>query len=117
MVSSEEVLHRLKEECGVKASAVVSRDGLVIAADVPGETFVETFAIMCATILGAAVTANAELGCGLPKYVLLADGKGWTIIMGAGRTAVLICVADNEQDLNNILEGMERAAEELKGGV
>jgi predicted regulator of Ras-like GTPase activity (Roadblock/LC7/MglB family) len=84
----------LRDCCGAVASAVVSRDGLVIAADVPPGTFVETFAIMCATILGAAVTSNNELKRGNPDRITIEGPDSKTYIMAAGKKALVVAVTD-----------------------
>ncbi|HEV2230980.1 MAG TPA: hypothetical protein VGS18_02195, partial [Thermoplasmata archaeon] len=52
------VIKDLKGRLSGIAAALISRDGLVLYADVPAGVYTETFAIMCATILGAAATAN-----------------------------------------------------------
>jgi predicted regulator of Ras-like GTPase activity (Roadblock/LC7/MglB family) len=55
------VIKDLKARIGGTATAPVSRDGLILFADVPAGVYTETFALKCATILGAAATANTEL--------------------------------------------------------
>ncbi len=90
----KERLSGLRDCCGAVASAVVSRDGLVIAADVPPGTFVETFAIMCATILGAAVTSNNELKRSNPEKITIEGPDTKTYIMAAGRKALVVAVTD-----------------------
>lgn len=94
----KERLSGLRDCCGTVASAVVTRDGLVIAADVPPGTFVETFAIMCATMLGAAVTSNNELRRGSPERITI-EGEGTkTYILAAGRKALAVAVTDGVAD-------------------
>src|SRR2546425_5847416 len=71
LMSLEKMLRQLRETCGSTASAVVSRDGLVIAEDMLEGVSRETFAIMCATILGAGMTAATELRVSPPTHIVL----------------------------------------------
>jgi len=59
------VLSGLKAEGDIEGSAVITRDGLLIAADLPSRIDAETFAAMAATMTGAAETAVSELKKGL----------------------------------------------------
>ena len=64
------VVEDLKTRIGGKAAALVSRDWSVLFADLPTGVYTETFAIMCATILGAAATANSELNLAPPERII-----------------------------------------------
>ena len=103
----KERLSGLRDCCGTIASAVVSRDGLVISADVPPGTFVETFAIMCATIIGAAVTSNNELKRESPEKITIEGPGTKTYIMAAGRKALVVAVTDG-------ITGDDKVFNELK---
>ena len=56
-----EILMELNRSAGVYASALVSRDGLLVASVMPEDVDAEAFAAMTATMLGAAETAFSEL--------------------------------------------------------
>ncbi len=99
---------------GVKSSAIISRDGLVIAADLDGGTYVETFAIMCATLMGAAVTANMELKRGAPEKVTVESSDGKMLIVSAGRKAVVVSVIGSGVDEAHVTKQMEKIAASLK---
>jgi predicted regulator of Ras-like GTPase activity (Roadblock/LC7/MglB family) len=51
----------LRRRAGAIAAALVSRDGMAPYADLPSGGYAETFAIMGATIVGAAATTAFEL--------------------------------------------------------
>ncbi len=106
----KERLSGLKDCCGAVASAVVSRDGLVIAADVPPGTFVETFAIMCATIMGAAATSNNELQRANPEKIVIEGADTKTYILAAGRRALVVAVTDGIADDDRILRELKNIA-------
>ncbi|MEM3396443.1 MAG: roadblock/LC7 domain-containing protein [Thermoplasmata archaeon] len=113
-VNMNEVVKTLKISTGAIAVAVVSRDGLVIAAEMPPGVYTETFAIMCATILGASITATSELKRATPERIVIESSDTRTIILGAGKKALLICVVDSTKDLNMVLSEMQKAADAIK---
>ncbi len=106
-MSLDRMLRELRDSCGSHAAAVVSRDGLVIAGDMPENVSRETFAIMCATILGAGMTAATELRISPPNHVVLATKESRIHIFEAGPRALLVLVAPpdrTEADLRKALE-------------
>jgi predicted regulator of Ras-like GTPase activity (Roadblock/LC7/MglB family) len=107
-------LRALRQSCGAFASAVVSRDGLVIAADVPEGVSMETFGIMCATLLGAASTANSELRVGTPLHVVVESEDAKMIVVGAGRKALIVTVIGKKGDANIALKKLDEIADTLK---
>lgn len=107
------MLRALKDD-GVKSSAIISRDGLVIAADLDSGTYVETFAIMCATLMGAAVTANMELKRGSPDRVTVESSDGKMLILSAGRKAVVVSVIGDGVDEERIAKQMEKIASTVR---
>jgi uncharacterized protein len=108
------VIKDLKARTAGLATALVSRDGLVLFADVPAGVYTETFAIMCATILGAAATANTELNRSPPEKIVVEGADSRTIIVGCGRKALLVTVVDQTADLNKVLAEVNKVAELLK---
>lgn len=110
------VIKDLKGRIGGIAAALVSRDGLVLYADVPAGVYTETFAIMCATILGAAATANTELNRAPPEKIVIEGNDSKTIIVGSGKKALLVAVVDQSADANRVLTEVGKVAELLKTG-
>jgi predicted regulator of Ras-like GTPase activity (Roadblock/LC7/MglB family) len=108
-----EMLKGLRQE-GVRSSAVISRDGLVIASDLDAGSYVETFAIMCATLMGAAVTANMELKRGTPEKVTVESSDGKMLIMNAGRKAVVVSVLGGGSDEALVSREMSKIADYIK---
>ncbi len=108
------VIKDLKTRIGGIATALVSRDGLVLYADVPAGVYTETFAIMCATILGAAATANTELNRAPPERIVIEGNDSKTIIVGSGKKALLVAVVDQTADLAKVLVEVVKVADVLK---
>ena len=107
-------LRALRQSCGAIASAVVSRDGLVIAADVPEGVSMDTFGIMCATLLGAASTAHSELRIGTPLHVIVDSEDAKMVVVGAGRKALIVTVVGRKGDVNVALKKLDELADTLK---
>ena len=108
------VVKDLKTRIGGIATALVSRDGLVLYADVPAGVYTETFAIMCATILGAAATANTELNRSAPERILVEGSDSKTVIVGCGKKALLVAVVDQSADVPKVFAEVGRVADLLK---
>jgi len=110
----EKILKDLRAVGDVDASAIVSRDGLLIAADIPQNINAEAFAAMTATMLGAAETATSELGRGVPDRVIVEGGEGKIIAAGAGSKALLVVMTNPKANLGLILLEMSKASEKVK---
>jgi len=98
----QEMLSALKKNHGCIASAVVSRDGTVIASDMPSHVSSETFSIMCATIMGAGMTAAVELKKGSPRKVVLESEDSKIVIFEAGRRSMVVVVIPSDKDVNEV---------------
>ncbi len=107
-------LRSLRSSCGSMASAVISRDGLVIAADMPEGVSMETLAIMCATLLGAASTANTELHVGTPQHVIVESEEAKMVVVGAGRKALIVAVIGKKADAALATKKLDEMAETIK---
>ena len=90
---------RAMRDAGALATAVVSRDGSVLASDLPAGVSRETFSIMCATIHGAGMTVSNELRRGTPRRIVLESSEGRVVITEAGRRALLVVVLPSEANL------------------
>lgn len=110
----QEILSDLKNLGGIEASAIASRDGLLMNSDMPEGVIAETFAAMSATMLGAAETAAMELNKGLPSRVIVESKNGKLICMGAGHKALLVVMAEADAGLGLILVELEKAVMKIK---
>ncbi|MDI6902430.1 MAG: roadblock/LC7 domain-containing protein [Methanocellales archaeon] len=126
----EKVLDDLKEAVEVEASAIISREGLLMASDLSWHLTYLTisregllmasdisglFAAMSATMLGAAETATAELWKGISSQIIVELKKGKVIAYGAGPKAILVTITPPKAELSPILVEMEKAADKIKG--
>lgn len=98
---------------GVVGAAVVSRDGTVLAAEMPTSVSKETFSIMCATIHGAGMTVSSQLQRSTPRRILLENAEGRTAIYEAGRRALLVLILDASATPDGLAETVERALQHI----
>jgi len=110
----EKVLTDLRRTGDIEASVIVSRDGLLMASDIPEGVHAETFAAMSATMFGAAETAVAELKKGIPDRLIIESKKGKVIATGAGPKVLLVALTAPEAGLGLVLVEMEKAADKVK---
>ena len=110
----ERMLKELRESCGSQAAAVVSRDGLIVAADMPDNMSRETFAIMCATILGAGMTAATELRVSSPTHIVLTSKETRIHIIEAGPRALIVLVVPPSRGESDIRAAVKPILEEVR---
>ncbi len=110
----EKILNDFKHIGGIEASAVASRDGLLISSTVPRRFHADTFAAMAATMLGAAETATTELGKGIPERIIVESKHGKIIATGAGPKALLLVTTEPNASLGLILVEVVKASEKIK---
>ncbi len=110
----EKVLNDLKKAGDIDGSAIITRDGLLIASDVDSSIHAETFAAMSATMLGAAETATLELKKGALDRVIVESKDAKIIAGGAGEKALLVVMTSTEAGLGLILVEMNKAAEKIE---
>jgi uncharacterized protein len=107
------VIKALAARIEAMATALVSRNGVVVFADLPAGVYSETFAIMCATIFGAAANANAELSRAPPERIVIEGNDSTTVIFGRAEKALLIAVVDKSADVTKVLAEVGKVAEIL----
>ncbi len=110
----EKILKGLKDDSKIVASAVVTRDGLLIASDIPDGVHEETFAIMSATMLGAGVTANSELKRSVPDRIIVEGADGRLVITGAGPNMLLVVVIANGVDMATLIPAIDNAIAKIR---
>jgi predicted regulator of Ras-like GTPase activity (Roadblock/LC7/MglB family) len=106
-------LSKLKES-GIEASAVISRDGTLLVADVaPGEEH-KIFAPMYAAMLGAAEEATSELRLGIPRRVVMEVGDKKLVAVGAGPRALVVALIGPKAEYKKAIAHVDEAKEEIK---
>ncbi len=97
----------------VEASAVVSVDGLIIAAALPTSVEEDRVAAMSAAMLSLGERIAGELGRGSLDEVYIHGDEGYVLLTSVGSEAVLTVLARRQGKLGLIFLEMRRAAEDL----
>ena len=112
-----EVLKELKTVGGIESSAVVTRDGLLVASDTSPDVDAETFAAMSASMVGSAETAITEVKGGTTARVIVETEDSKLIALGAGPKVMLVVLAKSEVQLGLILLKLSDAARKISSIV
>ena len=98
MVPGELVLEDIANDVKCRGIALVARDGSTLSSNLSDDVSIDTFAIMSATMLGAADTASKEIGQSSMKKVTVKNEDGDMVIYPAGRRNLLVLVFDTLPD-------------------
>lgn len=110
----ENVLQELGKLQEIIGSAVVRRDGLLIASSGLSERVnTRAVAAMAAAIVGTAETSVNELGIGVFSQVIVEASEGKYVCIGAGKEAVLITLIRMDANLGLVLLEMEKAVKKI----
>ncbi len=104
----EDILENLEKK-GVYGSAIVDKEGGIIASDLPREVHEDTFGIMCATITGASNSANSELERGSVRRVIVDSDEGKIIITSTENDLLLSVVVDKSRKLGALFEEINKS--------
>ncbi len=97
----------------IEASAVVSTDGLMMAALLPGGMDEDRVGAMSAALLSLGDRTARELARGTLEQVLIKGNNGYILMTYAGTDAVLTVMAKSQAKLGLIFLDVKRAAESL----
>ena len=98
----------------IEGSAVVSVDGLTIAASLPGQTEEDRVSAMSAAMLSLGERIASELGRGRLDQVYINGDNGFVILRSVGDEAVLSVLCRPQARLGMVLLDVKRAAEDLE---
>ncbi len=97
----------------IEASAIVSTDGLMMAALLPGGMDEDRVGAMSAALLSLGDRTAKELARGGLEQVLIKGDKGYILMTHAGEDAVLTVLAKPQAKLGLIFLDVKRAAESV----
>jgi predicted regulator of Ras-like GTPase activity (Roadblock/LC7/MglB family) len=116
--STDTMVARLRElqanTPDVEASAVVSVDGLTIAASLQASVEEDRVSAMSAAMLSLGERIAGELGRGGLNQVYIHGNDGYVLLTAVGQDAVLTVLARKEAKLGLVFLEMGRAAMDLE---
>lgn len=109
----EAILGELGSVGDVEGTAVISRDGLLIASDLPKNVDAEIFSSMTATMHGAGETAIQELKKGVCKMCISESDNSQVITLGVNPVFLLVGMTRSGANLGLIRVEMKKAAQKI----
>jgi predicted regulator of Ras-like GTPase activity (Roadblock/LC7/MglB family) len=99
---------------GVTGAAIVARNGLLIASELPRDVDERRLGAMTATMMGAVETTGVTLNKGSVKRVTAEVDHATIVAMGAGPKALIVCTAEIGVNLGMLMLEMEEQASNVK---
>ena len=109
------VLERLGTIGGIKASSIISADGIPMVLLIPSGINENTFAAMLASMVGSAETALKSLGSKSFERVIAESSDTRVVAIKAGENAILSIMLDPSSNYGLILLEAKKAADEIAG--
>lgn len=106
------ILNELRSEQNIEICAVISRNGIPLAYELPDGVHIDAFSTLSATILGASEVIYSGLGKTVPQRVMIESNGTNYIAMGVGPKALL--VAMSSADSTSLVINIEKAAGRIK---
>lgn len=98
----------------IKASGIVSKEGLLINSRTPPDVDARIFSALCSTIMGAAEAASGQMTTGTVSQISVKTEKGTIVLIPAGLKAILNVLTDLEAQLGLIFFEMETRAAQVE---
>ena len=110
----DDILKRLMNVGGMKASAIVSTEGLLITSRTPPEMNERIIAALCSTVLASAETASSQMSIGKVNGINVKTEQGTIFLSPAGKKALLVGLAEPSAQAGLILMEMESRASQTQ---
>lgn len=98
----------------IQGAALVSPDGLPLAATLPGNMDEERVSAMSAAMLSLGDRIGAELARGTIDRIFVEGNKGYGILTGCGADAVLLVLANEAAKQGLLMLEIKRVRSELQ---
>ena len=106
------ILNELKTELNIEICAVISRNGIPLAYELPERLHIDAFSTLSATILGASEVIYSGLGKTTPERVMIESNGINYIAVGVGPKALLVAMSST--DSIALATNIAKAAEKIK---
>ena len=98
----------------IEASAIVSKDGLMMVSDCANCVDANLIGAMVAMLIGSASHVSEELKKEDIEYLLLHTKLGEVIIMKVSSSAILCVITEKYENIGLTIVQMEKASENIK---
>lgn len=110
----EEILNDLETTGIIKASAIISRNGLKMVSNTAEDMDSEAFAALSAILHISAESTIDKLCKEIPKFIFVQTDQHNLITYSGGPNALIIVFTDHEWNIELILDKIEKAADKVK---
>jgi predicted regulator of Ras-like GTPase activity (Roadblock/LC7/MglB family) len=112
------ILSKLRAEENIEICAVISRNGIPLAYELPDNVHIDAFSTLSATILGASEVIYSGLGKTVPRRVLISANGTNYIATGVGPKALLVAMGAGDTTAleTNVIEAAKKIKEVLAYG-
>ena len=102
---------------GVKACALVSRDGVMLARSIPGELNEPWFAAMSAALFSSAESVAGIVRAGSPEVVIVRCGDLSFLAQSAGEKVLLVTVIAGETPVPGLSSSLHAIAGQIAEAI
>lgn len=112
------ILNKLRAEENIEICAVISRNGIPLAYELPDNVHIDAFSTLSATILGASEVIYSGLGKTVPRRVMISANGTNYIATGVGPKALLVAMGTGDTTAleTNVIEAAKKIKEVLAYG-
>ncbi|MEW6070628.1 MAG: roadblock/LC7 domain-containing protein [Candidatus Thermoplasmatota archaeon] len=110
----ERELKKLATVEGILGSAIIARNGMVIAEELPEGVDERRVAAMAATLMASIETLASTIGKGLPKRVHTELERSSVMVFELGPRALLLAMLSPNIDLEQVVSKLEENTERVK---
>lgn len=107
------VLQELRKIGNIDGSCAISRDGLIIASNIPTKTGAEKFSANSALMVKSVETALKKLNKGTLNHIILNTKTRKVLATTAGNKAILVCLIKQRGNLGLMLIEIRKTANEV----
>lgn len=100
-------IEELKASLEAVAVAIVSDDGQMLQGALPSGVPTESFAVMSATIVGAAATVSSDLKQTPPDHIVVRGNDFTTILARFDSNSLLVTVVGTATDADHLLHAID----------
>lgn len=112
-----DLLLELERRSEIRASAIVSKEGLMMASELPKEIDEDAISAMSAGMLSLGTRVGSILKCGEVEQVIIKGKEGVTVTVDAGPEAVLIAIAPADAKLGMIFFDLKMTVDGIKDAL
>jgi len=102
-----------QQSATIKASAIISKDGVVMAAALPHDMDEDSIGAISAALYSTSARGIQDLVGGVVEQIMVKSSYGHILMTHAGKEAVLTVITKTHEELELICLELKRTAEKL----